>query len=104
MFPCRSSVTPIGTSPTTARTASTSSDSGSGWPSFVQPKTRDAVELAVDTSHGMRRVEVNCSRCGGHLGHVFDDGPGPTGERWCINSSSLALEGEAREGSELSRD
>jgi peptide-methionine (R)-S-oxide reductase len=72
-------------------------DSGSGWPSFVQPKAREAVELSVDLSHGMRRVEVTCSRCGGHLGHVFDDGPGESGERWCINSSSLELDGEPRE-------
>ena len=69
-------------------------DSGSGWPSFVQPLNPDAVELHVDHSHGMNRVEVTCRRCGGHLGHVFEDGPGPTGERWCINSTSLSLDGQ----------
>jgi peptide-methionine (R)-S-oxide reductase len=69
-------------------------DSGSGWPSFVQPINPDAVELSTDRGFGMRRVEVTCRRCGGHLGHVFEDGPGPSGERWCINSTSLELDGE----------
>ncbi len=69
-------------------------DSGSGWPSFVRPFDPEAVELTADHSLGMRRVEVTCRRCGGHLGHVFEDGPGPTGERWCINSTSLKLDGE----------
>ena len=66
-------------------------DSGSGWPSFSEPLVAERVELHEDTSHGMVRTEVTCRRCGGHLGHVFDDGPGPTGARWCINSTSLDL-------------
>jgi peptide-methionine (R)-S-oxide reductase len=67
-------------------------DSGSGWPSFTQPADLAYVELHVDTSLGMTRTEVTCKRCGGHLGHLFDDGPGPTGQRWCINSTSLELD------------
>jgi peptide-methionine (R)-S-oxide reductase len=67
-------------------------DSGSGWPSFTQPLDRSCVAELSDRSHGMLRTEVTCSRCGGHLGHVFDDGPAPTGLRYCINSASIDLD------------
>lgn len=72
--------------------ASTKYDSGTGWPSFTEPATRDAVELIEDRAYGMSRTEVRCARCGSHLGHVFPDGPGPSRERYCMNSASLDLE------------
>lgn len=71
--------------------AATKFESHSGWPSFYAPKSQDAVELIVDRSHGMVRTEVLCRKCGSHLGHLFPDGPAPTGDRFCLNSISLDL-------------
>ncbi|MHB1342114.1 MAG: peptide-methionine (R)-S-oxide reductase MsrB [Coriobacteriia bacterium] len=72
--------------------SSTKYHSGSGWPSFWEPISSDAIEERRDTSHGMTRTEIRCARCGSHLGHVFTDGPKPTGMRYCMNSLSLEFD------------
>jgi len=87
-FTCRACGNPLFSS-------ATKYESGSGWPSFWEPMSDGAVELIEDRTHGMVRVEVRCARCGSHLGHVFDDGPAPTGQRYCMNSLSLQVDDQA---------
>jgi peptide-methionine (R)-S-oxide reductase len=80
--------------------SATKFDAGCGWPSYWQPINGEVVERVVDRSHGMVRVEVRCNKCGSHLGHVFEDGPQPTGERFCINSASIQFKPSAPGGEE----
>jgi len=82
--------------------ASTKFESGSGWPSFYEPKVAEAVEVVEDRAHGMVRTEVRCRRCHSHLGHVFPDGPAPTGQRYCMNSLSLDLQPADKDASTTS--
>ncbi|BDH46215.1 peptide methionine sulfoxide reductase MsrB [Salmonella enterica subsp. enterica serovar Choleraesuis] len=79
-------------------TSETKYDSGCGWPSFYQPVSEEAIKYLKDFSHGMERVEIRCGNCDAHLGHVFPDGPQPTGERYCVNSASLAFSGQDGSG------
>ncbi|MGB8862163.1 MAG: peptide-methionine (R)-S-oxide reductase MsrB [Ilumatobacteraceae bacterium] len=81
--------------------SATKYESGCGWPSFYQAKSDEAVELLDDHSHGMVRTEVRCRRCGSHLGHIFPDGPAPTGDRYCMNSISLELDQRAERAADV---